>query len=121
MKKQNNLHRGELLKNVISKSDLNITTITKRAGYNRSSYYNHILLADLSYVILEKYGKAMGYDFSKILPEMRSYISFEEPEGSYGEPFTIENVIKQRDTWKDKYLQLLEKYNVLIEERLGGK
>lgn len=118
MKKVNNIHRGEVLKSLIAASDLNITIVTNRAGYNRSSYYNHILIPDLSYSILRKYGRALNHDFSREFPEMRSYDHLEDPQVLYGGTPTIAGLTKQRDDWKDKYLQLLEKYNQLIEGQL---
>ncbi len=101
-------------------SDLNITIITNRAGYNRSSYYNHILKPDLSFTILTKYGKALGHDFSRELPEIQPYMRLDEPTPGYQTNLTTEELIKQRDLWKDKYLELLEKYNRLIEDQLQG-
>ncbi|HXS58689.1 MAG TPA: hypothetical protein VN726_21320 [Hanamia sp.] len=41
----------------------------------------------------------------------------EEPESVYSsDPLTIEKVIRQRNEWKEKYYQLLEKYLKLIEK-----
>ena len=41
----------------------------------------------------------------------------EEPESVYSsDPVTIEKAIRQRNEWKEKYYQLLEKYLKLIEK-----
>lgn len=73
---------------------------------------------DLSFDIIEKYGKALSFDFTKVFPEMIRYIAFAEPKTDYGEALTFDTLIKQRDQWRDKYYDLLEKYNKLIEEKL---
>ena len=113
-----NIHRGEALAKAIQQSELSKTVIAKKAGYNRTSLYNHIRTPDLSFDIIEKYGKALSFDFTKIFPEMIRYIAFEEPKAEYREAMTFDSVIKQRDQWRDKYYDLLEKYNRLIEEKL---
>lgn len=115
------IHRGAALGKVVQQSELSKTLIAKKAGYNRSSLYNHINTSDLSFEILEKYGKALGYDFTKIFPEMVKYIAFEDPEHPYGETLTFETLLRQRDQWRDKYYDLLEKYNRLIEEKLNSQ
>ena len=112
------MHRGEILAKTVQQSELSKTVIAKKAGYNRTSLYNHIKTPDLSFDILEKYGKALGYDFTKVFPEMIKYISFEDPRSDYSESITFEKLLKQRDQWRDKYYDLLEKYNTLIEDKL---
>ena len=45
----------------------------------------------------------------------------EEPEEAYGKPKTIDEAVKIIELWKNKYLELLEKYNRMIEERMGKR
>jgi len=107
-----NIHRGELLKRIVESSDLSKTVIIKKAGYkSRSSYYTHIETKDLPLDILAKYGKAVDYDFSIDIPEMKTMESFLENES----PQTIQQAIKERDYWRDKYYNLLEKNNELLQ------
>lgn len=115
---QKNINRGEALAKAIQQSELSKTVIAKKAGYNRTSLYNHIRTPDLSFDILEKYGKALAYDFTRVFPEMIRYIAFEDPKAEYRETLTFDIVLKQRDQWRDKYYDLLEKYNKLIEDKL---
>lgn len=103
----------------VQQSELSKTVIAKKAGYNRTSLYNHIKQEDLSFEILEKYGKALGYDFTQVFPEMIRYISFEDTKADYNESLTFDQLLKQRDSWRDKYYDLLEKYNRVIEEKLA--
>ena len=116
--KQKNIHRGEVLQAAVKKSDLRITQIAKRAGYSRSSYYHHISDPTLSYEILETYGKVLNYDFTEDFPEMHKYM-MQDPSEGYAQ-LTVEDAVKQRDLWKEKYFSLMEKYNSLIEERMAS-
>ena len=115
------IHRGQVLEKIVQNSDLSKTLIAKRAGYNRATLYNHFKTPDLSFGILEKYGKALGYDFTNVFPEMVKYIAFDDSNSSYPDTLSFEQVLKQRDQWKDRYYTLLEKYNKLIEDKLDLK
>ena len=116
--KKTNIHRGQVLSAVVEASNLNKTDVAEKAGYSRSSYYNHIEDKNLPYHILAAYGKAIKYDFTEEFPEMPKYL-FEDPAENYNKAPTIEEITQSRDYWKDKYVELLEKYNKLIEERLS--
>ncbi|HJU45716.1 MAG TPA: helix-turn-helix transcriptional regulator [Chitinophagaceae bacterium] len=101
-------HRGEILRKVAEKHDLSIIKIAKKAGYSRGSYYNHISQSDLSFEIMQQYGKAMGYNFADDFPEMKDYV-MEDPESTYIYATTFEEAVQQRDHWRNKYYSLLEK------------
>ncbi len=94
----------------MEKTGINITVITKRAGYKRGTYYSHIKKKDLSIATLRKYGKAIGHDFSEELPHLNSFMVEEEDEVYENEPKTIQQAIRQRNLWKQKYYDLMEKY-----------
>jgi hypothetical protein len=111
------IHRGQLLESAVKASRLNIEFVAKKAGYSRPSYYKHINVKELDFHILAAYGKALKHDFTEELPEMPKYL-VEEPEEEYGKPPTLKDALKQRDQWKDKYYELLEKYNKLIEAKM---
>jgi len=113
-------HRGEVLKSAVAKNSLKVTQLTKRMGISRGTYYNHIEDPDLSYELLERYGKILKYDFTSDFPEMQKY-AFEESAENYGPPTTFEDAMKQLLYFKEKYYILLEKYNQLIEEKIDRK
>lgn len=81
-----------------------------RVGYDRSTYYSHIKREDLSYSILWAYGKAIPYDFTKEFPDMKNHI----PELNR-EITDFEEMKADRNKWKEKYYELLEKHNTLLE------
>jgi hypothetical protein len=109
--------RGRILAIAVEGTGLNKEEVAAKAGYSRSAYYKHIENPDLEYHILTAYGKAMKFDFTEQLPEMPKYV-LSDPEETYGKPVSVEEALRQRDYWKDKYIELLEKYNRLIEEKI---
>jgi len=116
--KRTKLNRGQILATAVEATGLNKEEVATRAGYSRSSYYKHIDNPNLDYHILIAYGKAIRHDFTDTFPDMPKYL-VEDPEEPYGQPQTIEEAIRQREVWKNKYIELLEKYYRMVEERAG--
>ena len=110
------IHRGKVLQEVVKRSDLNIAQVAKKARYSRASYYNHIDDPELPFEILERYGKVIAYDFSRDFPEMVKYSGFTETGKEY---LTHEQACRERDHWRDKYYDLLERFNELLLEKLN--
>jgi hypothetical protein len=110
------VHRGELLKKAVKDSGIPVTTLIKRMQFSRTSYYNHIDNKDLPLDILAQYGKALGIDFSVKFPQLKHVENFINKA-----PLNIEDAISEINYWKDKYYELLEKYNSSIEEKLSKK
>ncbi len=115
--KRTKLNRGQVLATAVEATGMNKLDVAARAGYSRSSYYKHIENPQLEYHILMAYGKAIKYDFTEEFPDMPKYV-LEDPEEQYTKTPSLDEAIRQRDQWKDKYLELLEKYNRLIEQRM---
>jgi hypothetical protein len=107
------VHRGQLLKKAVKSSGIPITTLIKRVGYSRTSYYNHIDDKDLPLDTIAQYGKALGIDFSINIPQIKELKNF-----IYKPPLNLEDAIQEINYWKDKYYEVLEKYNFSIEQRL---
>lgn len=109
--KKKQIDRGEIVKNAVEASELSIKVIIKKAGYkSTTSYYRHIQMADLSLEIVKRYGKALSHDFSIDIPEIKAIEAFIENEN----PKTIQEALKERDFWRDKYYAALEKNNELL-------
>ncbi len=104
-------HRGEILETAIKNSGIAIKVVTARAGYSRSSYYNHITNDNLSLHIILKYGEAINFDFSEMIPEIRRIEQVE-----FGNPKNLREAKKQINILKEKYYNLLEKYNSYLEK-----
>ncbi len=118
--KRTHIHRGQALATAVEITGLGKEEVASKAGYSRSAYYKHIENPQLEYHILIAYGRAIGHDFTEEFPDMPRY-SLEEPEEKYAPPQNLAEAIRLSELWKDKYLELLEKYNRLIEERLSKK
>lgn len=118
--KSRNIHRGEALEEAVKKTRTKVTQLVKRVGVSRGTYYNHIEDPNLGYEILEAYGKVLKYDFTQVIPQMPKY-AIADPEESYGKPVTLEEALRRIDYWKDKYIDLLERYSRLIEGGPGEK
>ena len=100
-------HRGELLKAAVEDSEIKITVLVKRMGISRGTYYNHIVSPNLSFELLDEYGRILNHDFREDIPEMKKYV-IEEGEPDYGPPKNMKEALEQIDYWRRKYIRLLE-------------
>lgn len=101
------MHRGQVLERVVKQSSLSIKDIIARMSISRTTYYNHINNKDLSIDIIAKYGRAIGYNFSAEFPDIKraeAFIKTREPE-------TFDDAMLERNMWREKYYEVLEKYN----------
>lgn len=105
-------HRGEYLNWLVRKKGIKIVVLTRLAGYDRSTFYNHIRDQNLPYAILLKYEKGLNHDFSIDYPDIRGNIGEDMPEIS-----TYEEMKIDRDKWKHKYDAITELFNKFMEER----
>lgn len=119
------LSRGEVLYQVAKTSPMSLKEIIKKAGYKYPTFYVHIKKDVLPYETLARYGKALNHDFTNEFPEMADYI-FQEDSNSYNNQLSYEDLLKERDKWLSKYQaqaeryqRLSDKYNKLLEEKLG--
>lgn len=118
-----NIHKGQLLKTQVESKGISVTKLVEKAGFSRSSYYNHIKDPDLSIDILLQYDKILGVNFIDFLEE---YIDRDVNDIQYiylnsSKPVTLDESKLQTQFWKNKYLELLEKYQVLLELQLKQK
>lgn len=119
-KKLNHIHRGQVLQAVVEATRFNKEEVAEKAGYTRSSYYKHINDPDLPYSTLIKYGRALNYDFKADIPDMPEYM-MEEPVEDYDKELTFEEAKRSIEYWKNKYIDLLERYNGVMEELRSRK
>lgn len=112
------LHRGEIVEEAIRQSGLSLTIIAKRLGKSRRHLYNLFEDPHLSLDTILQIGKIIHHDFthnSSLFPLSG------RTEACNPEPIVYWNGANETpDYWKNKYLHLLEKYNKLLEERIGN-
>ena len=103
---------------------MSLKEIIKKAGYKYPTFYVHIKKADLPYETLARYGKALNHDFTNEFPEMADYI-LNDDSSKYTQ-LSYDELLKDRDRWlakyqeqTERYQRLSDKYNKLLEEKLG--
>jgi predicted transcriptional regulator len=105
-------HRGEIIKAAIYKSGISITEIAKRLGKSRRWMYLMFENNSVSLDLVLQIGYIIHHDFSEDIKE------FNPPKKVLHEPPTIyEKEEEAAAYWKDKYLKLLEEYNVLLKQK----
>jgi plasmid maintenance system antidote protein VapI len=100
-------HRGEIIEKAVRESGFPIAELARRMKKSRRTIYNLFENPHVSIDEVLQIGKIIHCDFSDMFTEVsnKSFI-VEEPEAEYGETVAY---------WKDKYIELLEKYNTLLE------
>lgn len=121
-------HRGKILEEVVRKwcetNGWTIIALSKKMGQNPSTTYRQFEKDDLPFHIIRKFGKSMNHDFRVEFPEMDDdevysikEKSSDQDRGGF-QPITLTQALAQRDSWKEKYYELLEKHNKLLLEKL---
>jgi lambda repressor-like predicted transcriptional regulator len=94
-------HRGEIIKQAIEDSGIKLTKVVKDTGIKKSTLFSlfHQVNPKLEYII--KIGKAIKHDFGQEIPELKG-----------PDPLAADENL----TYKIKYMELLEKYLMAMEE-----
>ena len=101
-------HQGDIIERIIRRQGHSISDLAKLTGVNRRSIYNWFLQPRLKPENVIKLGQAIGHDFSEQFPGQFVSADFIALEHSA----SIED--QQVDVWKEKYIDLLERYNLLL-------
>lgn len=105
-------HRGEIIERAVRESGMSLVAVSSKLKVSRRTLYNYFDQADLSVEMIERIGKVIHADINELL-EMVGYSQ------SRVSPTASE---KGDDVfWKNKYIDLLEKYNALLEETSKAK
>lgn len=109
------LHMGQLLEKAIRKKGLNITAIARAIGVQRRTMYNWFSTKDLNVEIMQRISKVIVYDFGQ--PELAPAIVVPDVVEVANDLVTIKN----EEYWKDKYIDLLERYSSILNANLSNK
>ena len=104
-------HRGEIIKIAVYKSGFSISELAKRLGKSRRWMYLMFENNSVSLDIVLQIGKIIHHDFSDTIKELSTSLKVNESPTAY------EKEGISTDYWKDKYLKLLEEYNLLLKQR----
>lgn len=108
-----NAHHGQIIEKVIRRNGYSISELARLTKVNRRSVYNWFNQRNLKSDIIYRIGSVLNYDFSNEFPDL--FINAHS-----GEPIPVikanfDAIDGRNDLyWKDKYIQLLEKYNDLL-------
>ena len=102
-------HRGEILEQAIRGSNMSLSMISKKLHKSRQYLYNLFDNPNIQTDTLLEIGNIIHYDFSKEIQELNRINN---------QSIEVDNSVNY---WKDRYLELLEKYNQLLEQNLDSK
>jgi len=108
-------HRGEIVEKAVRQSGYPLTKLVSRLGKSRRWIYNAFENAQLPLDHILRIGKIIHHDFSEEIDELKG-VSLQSEE-SFTTPYASPS--KDAAYWQAKYYALLEKYNALLENRLG--
>ena len=100
-------HRGEILEKAVRESGFSISKLAQRINKSRQHIYNLFHNPDVNPDVLVEIGKIINYDFSI---EIHFFQGVEEPKAEY------QKLNDEVLYWKNKYIELLEKYNQILEK-----
>ena len=114
-------HKGEIIEKAVRQSGYSITKLSKKMGKTpRWMYYlfenNNV---PIDYIL--QIGEIIHHDFSDEIKELKKYKSITGIK-EVNETATSYQLKQQSpEYWKNKYLNLLEKYNQLLELNQNSK
>ena len=105
-------HKGKILEKAVRQSGMPLTKLSKKMDKSRRWIYNAFENENLSIDYIIEIGNIIHYDFSNDMEDLKNY---KDAVDHFGTPPNS----NQTDYWKNKYLNLLEKYNQLLESKLN--
>jgi len=114
-------HRGEIVEKVVRESGYSITKLATKLGKSRRWMYLAFENRNLSIDVILQIGTIIHHDFSAEMNELAFY-KHAQANGMVddsGKP-VLKNE-SEAEHWKNKYLDLLEKYNLLLLEKARAK
>jgi len=100
------IHMGQLLEGAIRRKGLNITQIASALNVTRRTLYNWFKQETIDEFTMERIANVVSCDFFSIKPEPAIATAVEDGE-----------VVKDDAYWKDRYIDLLERYSELINAK----
>jgi transcriptional regulator with XRE-family HTH domain len=108
------LHYGQIVERIIRRKGYSISELARLTKVNRRSVYNWFNQKQLKPEIIFRIGTVVNYDFSAEFPGLFP----NEELNKQNKYVLLKNQTNTPDLnqnyWKDKYIDLLEKYNQLL-------
>ena len=99
-------HKGKILEKAVRNTGISIYKVAEKFGVSQRTMYTLFEREEIPNADMARYGKVLGIDFSRDIPELVEFFMVQEPEAVYEKSNTIQT----------KYYSLLEKHVKLIEE-----
>src|SRR5688572_28113160 len=114
-------HRGEIVERIVRESGYSITKLATKLGKSRRWMYLAFENRNISIDIILQIGAIIHYDFSTEISDLTFYKQAQSNQivDDAGRP--IAKSESEAEQWKNKYLDLLEKYNLLLLEKARAK
>jgi hypothetical protein len=100
-------HKGEIVEKAIRQSGISLTALAKKLGKSRRWMYQIFEQPQLSTDVILQIGNIIHYDFTEEIQSLSKYKIIDTAPFQAQEP-------PAQDYWKDKYLELLEQYKLLL-------
>jgi hypothetical protein len=112
------LHHGHIIERIVRRNGHSISDVARLVNVNRRSIYNWFNLSTINPVTIYQIGHAIKHDFSVEFPDLFKPEDFHFTKPSFL-PEQQDNDIEavKEMLWKDRYIDLLERYTRLVEER----
>lgn len=104
------MNNGEIVEHVIRRNNISISELSRRLRVSRRSIYNWFTQKNLSYDIILQIGEVLDYDFSSDFPDKLNGRGTNSPHIYKGD-FQLNELQNSANYWRNKYINLLEKYN----------
>ncbi len=108
-------HKGEIIEKVIRASGFPITKLAKKLGKSRKWVYLQFENSNVSIDHILEIGAIIHHDFSNDIKELKKYRILQEIQSAKQSETSYKSKLAEIEVWKNKYLELLEKYNHLLE------
>ena len=116
------IHHGQILERVVRRNGHSISDVARLTNVNRRSVYNWFNQPHLKPEIIYRIGCAIDHDFSVELPHLFTAEDFSKDKKRTVAAVTKEEVQEDpanKHYWKDKYIDLLERYNELLANKVS--
>jgi len=117
------IHHGQIVERIVRRNGHSISDVARLANVNRRSVYNWFNQQQLKPEIIYRIGCVINHDFSEELPQLFTSEDFQK---GFRKTSFLNNISDDADgldnnqIWKDKYIDLLERYNYLLLHKISA-
>ncbi len=110
-------HKGEIIEKAVRESGHSITKLAQKMGKSRRWVYQIFDSAVVPIDYIMEIGKIIHYDFSQDIKGIKLYVNDIPSAGVQDGRYKGIMGADDSEYWKEKYINLLEKYNDLLSKQ----